>query len=386
MGSRAIRPYPPGDFKIDGASYPTGDFTLSATTALSWAHRDRVAQGTELHDASESDIGPEAGVTYTAQVRNADTDGLLLETTGITGTSTTIDTRTALIANIRFVLFSVRDGFNSFAKHIFDMAVGAWTPDLLTTALWLDVSDSTTVTLYSTKIGHIDDKSPTATDATQGTDARRPTLHSAGLNSLDTSQHDGSDDFMFITSGAGYTMTKNQTAFSTFMVLNASVNATTTGKRVINFSVGSGAGSSTNGRHGINLISSKIRLSQRRLDTDALATAELAHSAGARIVGAESDWSAATAQIWIDGVGSGATATGQGSGSTSNTDSNESTLGGTNSVSSQNITGDIAELICVQGILSTSDRQKVEGYLAWKWGLVANLDAGHPYKSAAPTP
>jgi hypothetical protein len=35
--------------------------------------------------------------------------------------------------------------------------------------------------------------------------------------------------------------------------------------------------------------------------------------------------------------------------------------------------------------LSTTDRQKLEGYLAHKWGLAANLPADHPYKSAAPT-
>ena len=29
-----------------------------------------------------------------------------------------------------------------------------------------------------------------------------------------------------------------------------------------------------------------------------------------------------------------------------------------------------------------TDRQKVEGYLAWKWGLQASLDASHPYKDA----
>jgi hypothetical protein len=35
--------------------------------------------------------------------------------------------------------------------------------------------------------------------------------------------------------------------------------------------------------------------------------------------------------------------------------------------------------------LSTSDRQKIEGYLAWKWALTANLPAGHPYKTSPPT-
>ena len=46
--------------------------------------------------------------------------------------------------------------------------------------------------------------------------------------------------------------------------------------------------------------------------------------------------------------------------------------------------GFIAEIIVVDQALDETTRQKLEGYLAWKWGLVANLPAGHPYLSAAP--
>lgn len=45
---------------------------------------------------------------------------------------------------------------------------------------------------------------------------------------------------------------------------------------------------------------------------------------------------------------------------------------------------DLAELIVVPAALSTADRQKVEGYLAHKWGLSESLPADHPYKSAPP--
>jgi hypothetical protein len=45
---------------------------------------------------------------------------------------------------------------------------------------------------------------------------------------------------------------------------------------------------------------------------------------------------------------------------------------------------EIAELILFTTALSTTDRQKIEGYLAWKWGLQASLPGGHPYFSAAP--
>jgi prepilin-type N-terminal cleavage/methylation domain-containing protein/uncharacterized repeat protein (TIGR02543 family) len=45
--------------------------------------------------------------------------------------------------------------------------------------------------------------------------------------------------------------------------------------------------------------------------------------------------------------------------------------------------GVISEI--VTAVTSTSDRQKMEGYLAHKWGLTANLPSGHPYKNSPPT-
>lgn len=46
--------------------------------------------------------------------------------------------------------------------------------------------------------------------------------------------------------------------------------------------------------------------------------------------------------------------------------------------------GKIAEIVLLPSVISLSDRQKAEGYLAHKWGFAGNLDAGHPYKSAPP--
>ena len=44
----------------------------------------------------------------------------------------------------------------------------------------------------------------------------------------------------------------------------------------------------------------------------------------------------------------------------------------------------IAEVIFIDAQLGAADRQKIEGYLAHKWGLAASLPAEHPYKDAAP--
>lgn len=46
--------------------------------------------------------------------------------------------------------------------------------------------------------------------------------------------------------------------------------------------------------------------------------------------------------------------------------------------------GLLCETVYYQTVLTTLQRQTVEGYLAWKWGLTASLPAGHPYLNVPP--
>jgi hypothetical protein len=46
--------------------------------------------------------------------------------------------------------------------------------------------------------------------------------------------------------------------------------------------------------------------------------------------------------------------------------------------------GNMSELVGFVGTLSTDDRQKLEGYFAWRWGLQANLVNNHPFKFSPP--
>ena len=46
--------------------------------------------------------------------------------------------------------------------------------------------------------------------------------------------------------------------------------------------------------------------------------------------------------------------------------------------------GIYAESLVYSGAVSDSDRQKIEGYLAWKWGLESKLPSNHPYKNGPP--
>jgi len=47
-------------------------------------------------------------------------------------------------------------------------------------------------------------------------------------------------------------------------------------------------------------------------------------------------------------------------------------------------TSSINEILVFTQTLTTPQREQIEGYLAWKWGLQASLPVGHLYKSAAP--
>ena len=46
--------------------------------------------------------------------------------------------------------------------------------------------------------------------------------------------------------------------------------------------------------------------------------------------------------------------------------------------------GYMCEAIVYNAVFTTTQRQQVEGYLAWKWGLQGSLDASNPYKNAPP--
>ena len=63
LDRRALRPYAPGDLRVNGDSYATE--TYSGELTISWAHRDRAQQTAGvLIDHTAASIGPEPGTTY----------------------------------------------------------------------------------------------------------------------------------------------------------------------------------------------------------------------------------------------------------------------------------------------------------------------------------
>lgn len=59
-------------------------------------------------------------------------------------------------------------------------------------------------------------------------------------------------------------------------------------------------------------------------------------------------------------------------------------FGSANNSANRYFTGQIGEILIYNSVLSDLDRQRMEGYLAWKWGIPGNLPQTHPFKLFAP--
>jgi hypothetical protein len=119
---RAYRPYPPGNVKINTSAYPESIGGSDALT-VSWSHRDRQLQtaGT-LQDTTETDIGPEAGTTYTLRIYGE--NGTLLReesamsvTTYEYGDEISDDGVESIGTGVSLLLFNGSDGSTTFTDE-----------------------------------------------------------------------------------------------------------------------------------------------------------------------------------------------------------------------------------------------------------------------------
>jgi hypothetical protein len=238
-----------------------------------------------------------------------------------------------------------------------------WTPSAITTAMWLDAADSTTITI-ATGVSQWNDKSGNARNATQANSANQPAVISGALNGKNVIRFDGSNDFLDFngsffasTSYSIYAVITRRTSSTTYwlggsgsntnenLILGFGNNTTATYAQYLNDLTGTVAGYTVPvaDLFGYVLNTSVGRILYRNgavLNSNGTTTA-LTSFAGSRL------GNFSTGSIWYN--------------------------------------GDLSEVVATTSILSTSDGQKMEGYLAWKWGLVSSLPNDHPYKNAAPT-
>lgn len=120
IGRQAL-PYPPGNLRLNGASYPT---EVTGEVTVSVSHRDRLLQADQLIDTLQGDIGPEAGTEYRFRFYSGTT---LRRTVQQAGTSYTYLLGTEISDGgpfnpLRIVVDALRDGLGSYQAH--DVTVG----------------------------------------------------------------------------------------------------------------------------------------------------------------------------------------------------------------------------------------------------------------------
>jgi hypothetical protein len=242
-----------------------------------------------------------------------------------------------------------------------------WTPANITTALWLDAADASTITTVSGAVSQWNDKSGNGRHAIQVTSGNRPSVNSTGINNTPAISFNGSSGFLSFPSG----FLSGTTNLTVAMILSSpnqsnsaiwgAINAAGTGLELLWNSV---IGRSTFVR--INNLDYSYSGLWSINSTPAITTFTASPTATAGFFN-----------------GSSVTLTRAGGISGLNYNGIYSMGRYAGGQYGQMLMG---EFVILESSASANDRQKLEGYLAHKWGLTANLPAGHPYKVNPPAP
>ncbi len=242
-----------------------------------------------------------------------------------------------------------------------------WTPKNITTQLWLDASDSSTILLTSDAVSQWSDKSGNNRHLIQNTAANRPLK---GINSIN---FDGINDFLSTSSTF-----PSLTDFSIFAVADGSAIPTNQERGLLAIDNGNNTGyllgywfertsfsggtlSSYIGGTSLNTSSSTIPLT--------IFTPKILNQIRKLTV----------SNSLLDNGIIKASVT---SGNTVTTSIPSNTL----YVGRSDLTylGNIYEIILISEAVVDDLRLKIEGYLAHKWGLTNNLASTHLYKNLPP--
>ena len=113
IDNRQHCPYRPANVKLNGVGWPA---LLEGTVFVTWSRRNRLLEDPVISQWWYADVTPEVGQTVTATLRRVDTDAVLAETTGITGTSVSLDSTYS--GDVTLTLTSVRDGLGSYQPFV----------------------------------------------------------------------------------------------------------------------------------------------------------------------------------------------------------------------------------------------------------------------------
>ena len=255
-----------------------------------------------------------------------------------------------------------------------------WSPSMISTALWLDAADASTITTVSGAVSQWNDKSGNGRNCSQGNSSLRPVYGSSVINNRNAVEFS-------VSSAAGHYLDGLASASvplinrSLFYVIEPTTLVLSAGVFVLAPTSGNDYGSTTGYAVEPALIVGSTSLSYNPSLVVSL-TAPFSPTLFSEIK------TSGTGTLSADG------------GRLSNTDSSFTEFSSTSSRGyllgarffsgilqpGNRFRGRIAELIYIGSTVSADTQQRIEGYLAHKWGLTANLPSDHPYKTAGPTP
>ena len=234
--------------------------------------------------------------------------------------------------------------------------------------MWLDASDTSSITLSGTNVTQWKDKSVNGFNATQATSGNQPTYNS-GTRSL---------SFNGTSSAMISSLTIPFQTHSIFIVFNPTTTSTNTNVLVFETTDGSSYintpyYNSSNTPPTAAYINS---LSTLKYNTNP--TLVYNNTIGATSM-VEVVVASGSQAVYLNGNAQTTTSSAITSGTTPTL-----TIGAWNSASGYTgfFQGTVNEIIIYNTTLTTQQRQQVEGYLAWKWNLQTNLPPAHPYLSS----
>lgn len=269
-----------------------------------------------------------------------------------------------------------------------------WTPTKIATALWLDAADASTLVLNGSKVSQWRDKSGNNNHLSQATTVLQPEYQAiGGANGGPTISIENSYILGDIISP---TRLRNMSAIDVIMVLESAIAALPDAPNMSFWGYTRTAssapwfwwGSSTGALAGETLVffysvgaNTDPRIGSTTYSRPAN-TLQIFNTRNSTLgTSAFSDGS--PVNLNLSNIISTSTNTAPASISLA---SDSFTLGGTgNPDNVGSNTGKICEVVVSDSLFSNDNRQRIEGYLAHKWGITANLPSDHPYKSAAPT-
>ncbi len=231
---------------------------------------------------------------------------------------------------------------------------------------WFDADDLGTLTGASGKCSQWNDKSGLGNDLTQGTSGNQPSIVQTGSNKAFLRFVSANSTFMRKTTLTGWTAPAPSSIFIA-LKMNSSGN--------FGF-VDLSANTATN--NGC-LFFFEPSLLQCRIATSGgagtSATIAFSDTSSWHVVGCNN--TVTDENVVLDGVVGTSNATGSFA-----TPANMNVGSLFSNVYYSD--ADFGEIVITNSFLSTRERNLVEGYLAWKWGTVANLVASHPFRNRPP--